>query len=81
MASTTFDTLNSSHVSSRRTSGHGPARSHWHGLDGIARRVSAWRARSRERFELAHMTDLDLADIGLSRVDAEAEAVKPFWRA
>ena len=73
MAFTTFNELNSSHVSA------GSAR-HWYDLDGIARRMRLWRSRSRERTELAHMSDLDLADIGLSRADAEAEVGKPFWR-
>ncbi len=79
MNTTTFNGLNSSHVSADHASGRRG------GLGGslaeLGRQLRTWRNRSRERIELAHMTDLDLSDIGLSRADAEIEAGKPFWRA
>ena len=74
MATTTLNGLNSSHAAT------GPAAPHTL-LSDLGQRIHRWRRRSRERFELMHMTDLDLADIGISRADAEMEAVKPFWRA
>jgi uncharacterized protein YjiS (DUF1127 family) len=39
-----------------------------------------WRRRSRERAELAALDDRTLADIGLTRADADFLANKPFWR-
>jgi len=39
--------------------------------------LKEWRRRARERAELAART---LADIGLSRTEAEFLANKPFWR-
>lgn len=50
---------------------------------GIARsNMSYLYARYRKqlsRRDLAKLTDEQLADIGLGRGDAEAEARKPFW--
>ncbi len=40
-----------------------------------------WRERRRQRRELAHWTDRDLHDVGLSWSDVVHEAEKPFWRA
>lgn len=40
-----------------------------------------WQERRRTRRELMRLTDYQLKDIGLSRVDAEEEFQKPFWRA
>ncbi|MEM0922004.1 MAG: DUF1127 domain-containing protein [Pseudomonadota bacterium] len=34
---------------------------------------------SAERRHLARLSDRELADIGLDRVDAEREAARPFW--
>jgi len=42
--------------------------------------VREWRRRSRDRAELAALDDRTLADIGLSRGDAEFLVNKPFWR-
>lgn len=39
-----------------------------------------WNERTRQRRRLARLDDRLLADLGLSRVDAEQEARKPFWR-
>jgi len=75
MASTTLNRMNSTHADTDQE-GHG------HGLLAeLSERIATWRRRSRERETLAHMTDIDLADLGISRVDAEIEAAKPFWRA
>lgn len=43
--------------------------------------VATWQRRGQERRQLLAMTDRDLRDIGLSRLDALAHADKPFWRA
>jgi uncharacterized protein YjiS (DUF1127 family) len=40
-----------------------------------------WQKRGHERAELARMSERDLHDIGLSRLDAINEIDKPFWRA
>jgi uncharacterized protein YjiS (DUF1127 family) len=39
-----------------------------------------WRKRARERAELAALDERTLADIGLTRADAEFLVNKPFWR-
>jgi uncharacterized protein YjiS (DUF1127 family) len=39
-----------------------------------------WQERAAERRRLIDMEDRMLADIGLSRSDAQAEFDKPFWR-
>jgi uncharacterized protein YjiS (DUF1127 family) len=39
-----------------------------------------WRRRARDRAELAALDERTLADIGLTRADAEFLANKPFWR-
>lgn len=39
-----------------------------------------WRRRAGDRAELAALDERTLADIGLSRADAEFLANKPFWR-
>ena len=41
-------------------------------LTPIAQAVRKWRERSRARNELQRLTDLELADIGLSRGDIDA---------
>ena len=36
--------------------------------------------QARQRRRLAEMSDRQLADIGISRSDARAEAEKPWWK-
>jgi len=38
-----------------------------------------WNERSRQRWHLRQLDDRMLQDIGVTRVDAEAEWDKPFW--
>lgn len=38
-----------------------------------------WRQRARERRALAALDDRLLADIGVTRADAERECERPFW--
>jgi uncharacterized protein YjiS (DUF1127 family) len=40
-----------------------------------------WRQRARGRQQLRSFDDHLLRDIGITRLQAEAEAHKPFWRA
>ncbi|GJD62673.1 DUF1127 domain-containing protein [Methylobacterium frigidaeris] len=40
-----------------------------------------WAARRHLARELPFMTDETLADVGLSRAEARAEARRPFWQA
>ena len=40
-----------------------------------------WQARENQRRDLITLDDRLLRDIGISRVDAEREFAKPFWRA
>lgn len=43
--------------------------------------LNIWQRRIRERLELARMSDRELLDMGISKVDALVEYKKPFWRA
>ncbi len=43
--------------------------------------VLTWIERYHGRLELQRLDDHMLKDIGLSSVDVEREASKPFWRA
>ena len=40
-----------------------------------------WKQRADSRRRLLSMTDRELADIGIDRVDANQEAAKRFWEA
>jgi uncharacterized protein YjiS (DUF1127 family) len=40
-----------------------------------------WRRRIHSRGELERLSDRDLADMGLTRLDAANEMQKPFWEA
>jgi uncharacterized protein YjiS (DUF1127 family) len=46
----------------------------------LVSRLREWQHRLRSREELAALGSRDLRDIGISRCDAEYEALKPFWR-
>ncbi|MDI9246428.1 DUF1127 domain-containing protein [Marinobacter sp. CHS3-4] len=43
-------------------------------------KISRWYANWRTRRQLARLPDFMLKDIGVSRIDAEQEARKPFWK-
>lgn len=45
------------------------------------RTLRTWQQRHESRQHLVHLDDRLLADMGLTRADAEAEAAKPMWRA
>jgi len=42
--------------------------------------IGDWADRSEQRRALASASDQVLRDIGVSRLDAEGESEKPFWR-
>ena len=42
--------------------------------------AGCWLARARQRRDLGKLDDRLLADIGVTRAEAEAERCKPFWR-
>ena len=42
--------------------------------------LQRWYAIANQRRALSRLTDDQLKDIGISRVDAMQEARKPFWR-
>jgi len=50
----------------------------WNELRGL---LIEWRQRARSRGELAILDDRELWDMGLTRMDANNEAEKPFWEA
>lgn len=45
----------------------------------IAHLLRRWSALSRQRRQLAALSDDALKDIGLSRADIETEINRPFW--
>ncbi len=49
-------------------------------LSHLADMLAEWRRRRRSRLYLARMSDYELHDLGLSRIDADQEAEQPFWR-
>ena len=40
-----------------------------------------WWHRARSRYELESLSERDLADMGMTRIDAFNEIQKPFWQA
>jgi uncharacterized protein YjiS (DUF1127 family) len=52
----------------------------WTSAAAVIEGVLGWLERARQRRHLSELSDHMLKDIGLSRADVEAEAVKPFWR-
>jgi uncharacterized protein YjiS (DUF1127 family) len=71
--------LRSSHATFAGMRPHGSSsRQLW--LTGAADLLLTWYERARQRRQLQALSDHMLHDIGLGRVDVEAEAGKPFWR-
>ncbi|QPC87905.1 DUF1127 domain-containing protein [Mesorhizobium sp. NBSH29] len=56
-----------------------PLRGLVYGLNMIAKRVDRQVAIQRSRKALSSMSDWQLRDIGVTREDAEAEAMRRFW--
>jgi uncharacterized protein YjiS (DUF1127 family) len=42
--------------------------------------IGWWSRRIYSRYELTHLDESSLRDIGLARGEAESEAAKPFWQ-
>jgi uncharacterized protein YjiS (DUF1127 family) len=51
---------------------------HW---SKFAALFAEWRRRIRSRYDLERLSERDLADMGLTRLDALNEMEKPFWEA
>lgn len=51
-----------------------------HVVDVASKLLGLWRQRVVTRRELGYLDDRMLQDIGFSRLDAEREMSKPFWR-
>jgi len=49
-------------------------------LSGVRVVLREWRLRKNGRLELARFDERMLRDIGLTRVDADWEINRPFWR-
>jgi uncharacterized protein YjiS (DUF1127 family) len=49
------------------------------GWRALVETVSLWRARARQRRQLAVLDDRMLADIGINRCDVMRECDKRFW--
>jgi uncharacterized protein YjiS (DUF1127 family) len=48
-------------------------------LSRATARLKRWRQLSRDRTELARLSDDCLRDIGLSRAEVMMESSRPFW--
>jgi uncharacterized protein YjiS (DUF1127 family) len=48
-------------------------------LANLERGFTMWLHRAYSRNELRTLSNRDLRDIGLSRIDARGEYAKPFW--
>jgi uncharacterized protein YjiS (DUF1127 family) len=48
-------------------------------LSAALAQLRRWRQLSKDRAELARMSDDRLRDIGLSRAEVLKEATRPFW--
>lgn len=51
------------------------------GVGDLVDHLVEWQDRRRQRRELLSLDDHLLKDIGVTRVEAEVEGYKPFWRA
>jgi uncharacterized protein YjiS (DUF1127 family) len=49
----------------------------WSKLEAL---FSEWWRRILSRYELESLSDRDLADMGMTRIDAFNEIQKPFWQ-
>ena len=51
-----------------------------HAIARLSTTLRGWRRRSKDRAQLAALDERTLADIGISRAEAEFLANKPFWK-
>jgi uncharacterized protein YjiS (DUF1127 family) len=47
----------------------------------LAALVAAWRQRAQFRYDVERLSERDLTDMRLTRLDAVNETEKPFWQA
>lgn len=47
--------------------------------NSLIHKLSRWHLNWRTRRQLARLPDFMLKDIGITRIDVEQEARKPFW--
>ncbi len=48
---------------------------------GLAALFAEWWRRAQSRYAIERLSERDLADMRLTRLDAVKEAQKPFWEA
>ncbi|MEQ8667475.1 MAG: DUF1127 domain-containing protein [Rhodospirillales bacterium] len=77
--SKTFTT--SAHQAPISASAHGAFDAFFSAVAGIATTALGWNRRAIDRARLRDLPDHLLKDMGISRLDAEFEAGKPFWKA
>lgn len=80
---TLFATLATASPATRATvgsRGHAEPRHAGRALRRAMQTIRLWRQRARGRQQLREFDDHLLRDIGITRLQAEAEASKPFWR-
>jgi uncharacterized protein YjiS (DUF1127 family) len=73
-----FPTISGVHAMPKRGAMHGRT---WRWMRAVHDEICEWPRRSRQRDELARMTDYERMDAGISACDAWHETAKPFWRA
>jgi uncharacterized protein YjiS (DUF1127 family) len=56
------------------------AHSWWSRWNDLKRYVVECRHRIRSRYELEALNERDLADMGMTPLDAHNEYIKPYWR-
>ena len=83
---TLFSTLAMAAATADRTFAPAPARHglYYRAVRGLRHGLDTWRLwqqRAHGRRQLTMFDDHLLRDIGVTRLQAEAEADKPFWRA
>ncbi len=78
MATTTY---NSQIAGTQAAAGRGFFGNIAHVLGRVYRTLQIWRLRSEHRRHMVTLDDRLLRDIGISRIEAQIEAAKPFWRA
>lgn len=49
-------------------------------IEKVVNAFSVWEDRIQQRRELSALSDHMLKDIGISRIEAQAEVRKPFWQ-
>lgn len=49
-------------------------------IETIVQQLSQWHQNARTRRQLAELTSLQLADLGISPSERVREISKPFWR-